>query len=92
MSIEFTHTVAVFHQDAGLDEAEPLFNWLLENPNRKVNLHALKHAHTAVIQVLLAIRPCVSNWPADGPLAQLLRQHLQNPATITESTDSTITY
>lgn len=80
MSIEFKKTVAVFDKDASIEEAESLLSWLLENPSRKVNLKALQHAHTAVIQVLLAARPNVSTWPSDGPLSQLLRQHMQPAA------------
>lgn len=80
MSIKFKQTVAVFDHDACIEEAEMLLRWLLEKPNRKVNLKSLHYAHTAVIQVLLATRPPVSDWPSDGPLSQLLRQHMQQLA------------
>jgi hypothetical protein len=80
VSIAFKKTVAVFDHDVTIEEAETLLCWLLEKPNRKVNLKALQHAHTAVIQVLLATRPNVSSWPSDGPLSQLLRQHMQHVA------------
>ncbi len=76
MSIEYKKTVAVFTDSCSIEDAESLLTWLIDKPKAKVNLKGLEHAYTAVIQLLLAFKPTVTNWPQSGPLVQLLRQHL----------------
>ena len=40
-----------------VEDAEPLFAWLQTDPNRVVDLAEAMYLHTAVVQVLLALRP-----------------------------------
>jgi hypothetical protein len=49
----------------GVEEAEALLDWLQAHPKGRVNLQACEHLHTALLQVLLAARPPVSESPAD---------------------------
>lgn len=52
--------------DCGLEDAEPLLRALLAAPTRPVNWTRATSAHTAIIQVLIALEPAV-----DGPPASL---------------------
>ena len=76
VGIEYKKTVAVFTDSCSIEDAESLLTWFIDKPKAKVNLKGLEHAHTAVIQLLLAFKPSVTNWPQSGPLVQILRQHL----------------
>lgn len=59
--------------DVGLDDAEPLLSALLARPGRGVDLSSVTFAHTAVIQVLIALKP-----PIDGNAASsFLRQWIE---------------
>lgn len=59
-----------------VEDAETLLEWLLKHPKGSVDLGHCTHLHTAVMQVLMAARPKISVWPADGPLQQTLRLSL----------------
>jgi len=69
-------TVAVLEGVCSVEEAEPLLEWLAERRGAKVNLKRCDHMHTAVFQVLLALRPRVSALPEDPFLADLIRSTL----------------
>lgn len=64
--ITFKKTVAVLGSECRIEEAENLLGWLIENRGGRVNLKALEHPHTAVMQVLMAAKPGISVWP-DSP-------------------------
>lgn len=51
--------------DCGSEEAEPLLALLLEQPSRAVSLAGTRTLHTAVVQVLLALRPQLAEPPAE---------------------------
>lgn len=53
-----------------VEEADRLRIWLSEQPGAPVSLGGLTHAHTAIVQVLMAARPRVLDWPADTGLAE----------------------
>jgi len=76
MPITFKKTVAVLEGHCAVEEAESLLGWLLDHPSGKVNLKKLVHPHTAVLQVLLALRPTVGSWPEDEEVAAWLRPAL----------------
>jgi hypothetical protein len=48
-----------------IEEAETLLRYLSETPGATVDWSACEHAHTAVIQVLLAAQPRIVGRPAD---------------------------
>lgn len=52
------------------DEAERLLELLLAHPDLPIDWRACEHAHTAVVQVLLAAGRPVLGPPLDGFLAQ----------------------
>ncbi|RYG30378.1 MAG: hypothetical protein EON93_14940 [Burkholderiales bacterium] len=47
-----------------LEEAEPVLRWLVDHPAGRVDWRACTGCHTAVLQVLMAVRP-----PMSGPVA-----------------------
>ena len=63
MPIKYKKTVAVLEGQCAIEEAENLLAWLLDHPRGKLNLKRLEHPHTAVLQVMIALRPEVSSFP-----------------------------
>ncbi len=47
-------------------EAEPILSALLEDPSRTIDLSGTTRLHSAVIQLLLALRPRTIGAPADS--------------------------
>ena len=72
MAIEYKKSLAVFTDFVGVEEAENLLQWLLKNPKGKINLAACEHIHAANLQVLMAVKPQISVWPADEDLTHWL--------------------
>ncbi len=73
MPIRFEEDRAVLEEVCTVEEAEPLLDWLRgADDARSVDLSACSHAHTAVIQVLLAAKPRVAAPPKDAVLARVL--------------------
>ncbi len=77
--MRFKKSVAVLEGVCTVEEAESLLEWLVEHPRGKVNLKRCEHLHTAVLQVLLAVRPGVSRAPEEPFLAEVIRS-LLHPA------------
>lgn len=48
-----------------VEEAETLFSWTQEHPDAAINLAGCDHVHTAVLQVLMAVRPKISAGPTN---------------------------
>lgn len=72
MTIRFGKNVAYLEDACGIDDAEPLLDWLRAHPKGKVNLKSCRELHTAVLQILLAANPGVTVPPADAALARWL--------------------
>ncbi len=72
MPVNCKKTVAVLEGVCAVEEAEVLLEWLLAHPRGKVNLKSLQHLHSAVLQVLMALRPPISAPPADPEIAAWL--------------------
>jgi hypothetical protein len=68
MPIEFKKDRVVFRDVVRVEEAEALLEALQKKPSTKVDLAACTHLHTANLQVLMAARPCIDNWPQDTGL------------------------
>ncbi len=73
MPISYKKTVAVLEGRCAIEEAETLLSWLLEHPRGKLNLKRLEHPHTAVLQVMMALRPEVSAVPEQEEVATWLQ-------------------
>jgi len=73
MPIDFKKTVAVCSDECTIEDAETLLEWLLDNPKGKINLKQCELLHTAVIQVLMAVRPSISAQPEQLALSETLQ-------------------
>ena len=77
MPLELTPDVALLRGHVDIAEAEDLMTWLTDDPGRPVDVAECASAHTAILQLLLALRPDItgaeghSDWRAllSGPLA-----------------------
>ena len=78
MSISYKKTVAVLDGHCEIDEAETLLEWLLENPKGKLNLKSLEHPHTALLQVMMALKPMISSWPEEQQISSWIEPLLDN--------------
>ena len=77
MGIQYKKNLAVFSDVVSVDEAETLLEWLQKKPAARIDLSACTHLHPANLQVLMAARPVISNWPIDSGLAAWLASALQ---------------
>ena len=68
MPIEFKKNRAIFRDEASVEEAEGLLEWLQTRPSAKADLSACSHIHTANLQVLMAAKTAISCWPKDAEL------------------------
>lgn len=57
MGVEFRDNVAIFTQTISVEEAERVFEWLLETEEPIVDLKECFHIHTALLQALLLVKP-----------------------------------
>ena len=72
MTIRYLKKHAALEGIVGVDDAEALTQWLLQQAAPAVHLGKCEHLHGAVLQVLLALRPKVTVPPADPMLADVL--------------------
>jgi hypothetical protein len=57
MSVRLNGNVIVLEGQCRVEDAEPLLGWLQADGSRIVDIAAADHLHTAVVQVLMALRP-----------------------------------
>jgi len=76
MAIEFLKNRVRLSEVIGVEDAEPLLEWLQNNPNAQVDLSACTHLHPANLQVLMVAKPAISVWPTDTGLAAWLQSAL----------------
>lgn len=74
MPVTYKKKVAILTGHCEIEEAEELFVWLKEDPTRQLNLKSFKSAHTAVFQVLLALKPTFSVLPQTPELDWLTKK------------------
>jgi len=82
MPIAYKKTVAVLTDVCTVEEAEELLEWLHAHPGGKVNLKELAHPHTAVLQVLMALRPKISALPRDEAVRAWLAPAIEGWRTV----------
>lgn len=91
MSIVFREQRARLEGHCGVEEAESLHAWMLEQTAPEVDLSACEHLHTAVLQVLLVARPSLVVLPPGGflgqHLGQLLAARARGPARVVQAAD-----
>jgi len=72
MPITYTPTTAHLPPTTNAEEAEPLLQWLEEHPDGDLDLSEAESMHTVVVNVLLSMRPRVSEPPTAPRLAAWL--------------------
>jgi hypothetical protein len=70
MPLVFTETQVRFEAVCTVEDALPLLEYLKANAAPEVDLSACTHLHTALLQLLLAVRPRLASPPADPTLAR----------------------
>jgi hypothetical protein len=78
MTVNVSRRTARFRGICGIEEAEPLLDWLRDGYGRRADLSACEHLHTALLQILLAHRVQVMALPPD-PWLGLCLAPLQRP-------------
>jgi len=63
MGIDLKNNIVKLTDIVTIDDAEILFNWLLEKKKIKVDMAELSHIHTAAYQILLVFKPKYSKIP-----------------------------
>jgi hypothetical protein len=66
MTVRLDDRVIHLEGDCHVEDAEPLLHLLQTEPNRTVDISAVGAIHTAVLQLLLALRPRVVGRPKLG--------------------------
>jgi ABC-type transporter Mla MlaB component len=69
MPVEIKKKEAKLTGVLGIEEAEELYNFLVEKKKPKVDLSEVEHLHTACLQLLLVFKPDVVALPQDKELA-----------------------
>jgi len=77
MTIEYKKNCALFSDVVSVEDAEALLEWLQKTSAARVDLSACTHLHPANLQVLMAAKPAISDWPTDAGLATWLQSALK---------------
>jgi hypothetical protein len=77
MPIEYKKNQVVFSDVVSVEDAEGLLEWLQKKSSAKADLSACTHLHPANLQVLMAAKTSISNWPTDTGLATWLQSALK---------------
>jgi hypothetical protein len=76
MAMTFKGNMAHLEGTVGAEQAEILLGWLQKHPKGKLNLTECTHIHAAQLQVLMAAKTPVSEWPKDESLTKWLKSAL----------------
>jgi hypothetical protein len=63
MSVRCADGIITLEGECQVDEAEQLLEFLLANPGAAVDWSGCRQLHTALVQVLLAVRPEMRGFP-----------------------------
>jgi hypothetical protein len=77
MSVRLAGDAVHLEGDCRVEDAEPLLAMLQADPTRRVMLAGAGVLHTAVVQVMLAMRPRLIGVPADSFTARWLMPQLR---------------
>lgn len=80
MPVTFGKTIVRCRDVCTVEEALPLLEFLRTGRNVRVDLAGCTYLHTALVQVLLAVRPRITGRPADPALARWLMPLLTESA------------
>jgi hypothetical protein len=79
MPFKFAKNTITAVESCAVEDALPLLEFLQSHRMARVNLGSCIHLHTAVLQVLMAVRPQIVALPKDMLLASWLLQVLGPP-------------
>jgi hypothetical protein len=85
MPLTFAETLVRFEGVCCVEEALPLLEHCRDTRAPKVDLADCTYLHTALLQVLLLVRPLVTVLPADPFLARWLAPLLAQPTGVTRT-------
>ena len=74
MPVEFKNNTAILTDLVSIEDADALFNWLLERKKPKMDLSELSHIHTACLQLLLVFKPEIIAYPEQEDLKYWLTE------------------
>lgn len=80
MPIRLMKTKATFEGAVTVEEADALNAWLIDGPDRRIDLARCTHLHPASLQVLLSARCRPATMPEDPALAAWLAPLFPAPA------------
>ncbi|HZH09899.1 MAG TPA: hypothetical protein VEZ24_05990 [Microvirga sp.] len=66
MSVRLDGNVIILEGPCRVEDAEPLLGWLQADRGRVVDLGEAEHLHTAVLQILMALRPAIRGTARDA--------------------------
>ena len=66
MSVRLDGNIIVLEGQCRVEDAEPLLRWLQADPGRIIDLADAEHLHTAVFQVLMALKPGLRGTARDA--------------------------
>ncbi len=73
MPVRYLRDIARLEGVCAVEDAESLLEWLHEHPDGKLNFKDCEHLHSAVLQVIMAMQPCVAACPRAGtPIAAVM--------------------
>jgi anti-anti-sigma regulatory factor len=79
MSVRRDGNVIVLEGACRVEDAEPLLGWLQADRGLTVDLTEAEHLHTAVLQVLMALRPALRGTAGDAFIREWLTPALSEP-------------
>lgn len=72
MPLELKKTVIIFSESVTVDDAEKLFDTLIDHPTKSLNLSACEYLHTSVLQVILQCKPVIKLLPKNNEYSDFL--------------------
>lgn len=79
MVFEFKGSLAILSGILGIEEAETLYNWLLQEKEKLVDMSECEHIHTACLQLLMVFKPKFKALPERGDLRIWLEPLKEEP-------------
>jgi hypothetical protein len=77
MAVEYGEEVVRMREVVSVEEAEDILRWLEGKERPRIDLGCCTHLHAAVLQLLMATRPRVIEWPRDPDLRAWLERALR---------------
>ncbi|WP_353684295.1 hypothetical protein V4D30_00500 [Thermodesulfovibrio sp. 3907-1M] len=68
MAVEIKNSTLKFIDLVTVEDAEAIFNKLLEKKKIKIDMSQCKHIHTAILQLLMVFTPEIIKLPEDKDL------------------------